>query len=48
MISKECQRKLWMDCVEEDPHITGITKYDITAEISLREVARDRSCCGLN
>jgi len=37
-------KKCWMDCVEEDLHTAGISRYDIGRQrVSLQEIAGDRS-----
>ena len=39
-------KKRWMDCVEEDLHRVGISRYGITTgrqRVSLREIAGDKS-----
>ena len=44
--SRARPKKRWMDCVEEDLHRAGISRYGITTarqRVSLQETARDRS-----
>ena len=44
--SRERSKKRWIDCVEEDLHRAGISRYGITTgrqRVSLQEIAGDRS-----
>jgi len=48
--SRERPKKRWMDCVEEDLHRAGISRYGFTARrqrVSLQEIAGDKSIHGV-